>query len=56
MVIKAVWRDIWWSWTMDEIHRIPWEGFKSATTKNVDSKEVLWEKEYQTKFRLEAKW
>ena len=56
MVVKAMWRDIWWSLTMDEIDRIPWEGFQSAATKDVDSREVWWEKEYQTELRWQANW
>ena len=37
--------ETWWSWAMNEIDRIPWEGFESTTTKDVDSREVWWEKE-----------
>ena len=44
MVVKAVWRDIWLSWTMVEIKRIPSEGFESVTTKDVDSREVWWKR------------
>ena len=35
--------DIWWSWTVDQIDRIPWEGFESGTAKYVNLREVWWE-------------
>ena len=46
--------EIWWSWTVDEIDRIHWEGFESGTAKYVDLREVWWERKYQTELGCQA--